>query len=168
MKALCIIFAIIIGIVGIIPWVNGIVKNIQFSSACGDYLKLAADANSIDVAEKHLFTAIQYIEKHGLTSGYTKIFVYYPKNDLGLWYENLKTAQTQLQEMQKKPYTELEESNMLMKLRETLLDSDGTLTHPLGISFGDGFTVQFWLMSLLWLPCSVVFWLLLYIAEECL
>lgn len=155
MKALCIIFAIIIGIVGVVPWINGIVKTTQFDAVCGDYLRLAADANSIDVAEKHLSKGIDYIEKNGLTSGYTKIFRYYPKNDIGLWYENLKTAQAQLGEMQSRTYTDLEESNMLMKLRETLLDSNGALTCPFGISFGDNFALHFWLMSLLWLPCLV-------------
>lgn len=152
-KALLIILAVILFIVPCIPWVSSIVKCVEFDSNCGDYLKLAADANTIDVAEKHLSKSIEYVEKKGLTSGYTKIFVYHPTNDLGLWYENLKTAQTQLQEMKESGYTELEQSNMLMKLRETLLNNEGGLTHPDGISLVPNFTLMFWLNCVLWLPC---------------
>lgn len=151
-KAILIILAIIMFVVPCIPWTISIVKGIQFTANCGDYLKLAADANSIDMAERHLSTAITYLEDNNLTSGYTKIFVYYPKNDLGLWYENLKTAQTQLQEMQATDYTELDQSNMLMKLRETILDEDGTLTHPIGISLIPNYALMFWLNMLLWIP----------------
>ena len=152
-KAVLIILAIILFIVPCIPWTVTLVKSIQFEANCGDYLRLAADANSIDMAERHLSTAITYLEDNNLTSGYTKIFVYYPKNDLGLWYENLKTAQTQLQEMQVSDYTELDQSNMLMKLRETILDEDGSLTHPEGISLIPNYALMFWLNMLLWMPC---------------
>lgn len=152
-KAVLIILAIVLAIVPCVTWGYSIVKDMQFDASCGDYLKLAADANSIDVAEKHLSTAVSYLEANDLTSGYTKIFIYYPTNDIGLWYENLKTAQAQIQEMQANGYTELEQSNMLMKLRETILDDDGTLTHPEGISIAANYTLMFWLNILLWLPC---------------
>ena len=165
-KVFCILLAIVIGIGGYVPWVYSIVKGIQFDANCGDYLKLAADANSIDIAEKHLSTAIKYLEENDMTSGYTKIINYYPKNDFGLWYENLKTAQTQLQETQSREYTELEESNVLMKLRETLLDGDGYLTHPEGVSMKHNYTLMFWLNMLLWLPCLVAVIILIWLAMD--
>lgn len=165
-RAFAIIMAIIMFIVPGIPWTYSIVKGCQFDSACGGYLNLAADANSIDVAEKHLSTAIEYIEKNNLTSGYTKILVYYPENDFGLWYENLKTAQTQLQEMQGTEYTELEQSNMLMKLRETLLDDDGCLTHPAGVSMKENYSLMFWLNILLWLPCWAISCFMIWLATD--
>lgn len=152
-KAVLIILAIILFLTPVVPWTYSIVKGIQFDANCGDYLRLAADANDIEVAEKHLTKAITYMEENDLTSGYTKIFVYKPVNDFGLWYENLKTAQTQLQEMKASEYTELEESNMLMKLRETLLTEEGCLTHPDGVSMKNNFTLMFWLNTFLWLPC---------------
>lgn len=156
MKKFVLIFmAIVLFIVPCIPWTISIVEGVQFSANCGDYLKLAADANSIDMAEKHLTSAITYLENNNLTSGHTKIFIYYPKNDIGLWYENLKIAQTQLQEMQAGEYTELEQSNMLMKLRETILDENGVLTHPEGISLYPNYATMFWLNMLLWPPCWV-------------
>ena len=155
-KATLIILAIILFVLPLIPWGHSIVKDIQFSANCGEYLKLAADANNIDIAEKHLTTAINYLETNNLTSGHTKVFVYRPSNDIGLWYENLKIAQSQLREMQTTEYTELEQSNMLMKLRETILDDGGSLTKPVGIALVPNFTLMFWLNWLLWLPCWVL------------
>ena len=151
-KALFIILAIICFISPFFSWIPSIVNGIQFGANCGNYLELSADANSIEIAEKQLTKAVDYLEANNLTSGYTKIFVYYPKNDIGMWYDNLKSAQLQLQETIKKSnYTELEESNMLMKLRETILDDDGCLTHPEGISLHPNYTVMFWLNITLWL-----------------
>jgi hypothetical protein len=113
---------------------------------------MAADANSVELAEKHLSSGIKYLEEHNLTSGNTKILIYSPSKDLGLWYENLKSAQEQLQElMAKGDLTELEESNALMKLRETLLNSDGAVTHPPMISFCPNYVSWFWSMWLIWI-----------------
>jgi hypothetical protein len=155
-KAMCIIAAIVFALIPLIPWAISINASITFSANCKDYLKLAADANSIELAEKHLASAISYLEKEGLTTGHTKIIHYYPSNDIGLWYENLKSAQTQLRDIQSREYTELEESNMLMKLRETILDSDNSVTHPIGISMADNFSTMFWLNILIWLPCWAI------------
>ena len=152
-KFILIVLAAILFLTPFVVWGHSYIKTIEFDVNCGDYLKLAADANSIDVAEKHLAKAVTYLETHNLTSGYTKVFYYKPTNDIGMWYENLKTAHTQLQEMQATEYTELDQSNMLMKLRETILNDNGTLTHPQGISMVPYFTLLFWLNVILWLPC---------------
>ena len=139
----------------IIPCITygiAIVKTIRIDANCIDYFRMAADANSVDIAEKHLTFGINYLEEHGLTEGKTKILVYSPKKDIGLWYENLKTAQTQLRDlMEKDDLTELEESNALMKLRETLYDSNGSVNHPMMISFYPNHVSWFWTNMLMWL-----------------
>ena len=152
-KTLAIILVALLIIAPFFTWIYTGIQNLKFNATCGDYLKLAADANSVELAEKHLSTALTYLEENNLTSGYTKIFIYKPSNDIGLWYDNLKTAHTQLVEMLDAGYTELEQSNMLMKLRETILDDGGALTHPMGISHVHIFTLMFWLNVTLWLPC---------------
>ena len=165
------VIGIILGVILILAclpnYIYTIAKVIQFEANCGDYLVLSADANNIDTAEKHLTTAINYLEENDLTEGYTKIFVYYPKNDIGLWYENLKTAQEQLQEMQgKNDVTELEESNMLMKLRETILSDSDCVTHPIGISIAENYTLLFWLNCLMWiLPLIGIILMYVYATE---
>ena len=154
MKIFLIILCIVLIIVPFIVWGCAIVNAVEFDSNCTGYLKLAADANTVQLAEKHLTSAITYLENNNLTSGYTKIIIYKPTNDIGLWYENLKSAQTLLQEAcANDNLTELESSNILMKLRETLLDGEGTITHPICISMHPHSTALFWtniLICLLW------------------
>lgn len=151
MKTVWIILCIICIIVPIIVYACGIVHCIEFSVNCTDYLKLAADANSTKLAEKHLTAAIEYLETNHLTFGHTGIIIKSPQNDIGIWYENLKSAQTNLHFLnEKEDLTDLEESNALMKLRETLLD-EGTITHPQHISFYPAHVSWFWSMVLIWL-----------------
>lgn len=102
MKKLLIILCVICTIIPLIVYGVGIVKTVKFNANCISYFQLAADANSVALAEKHLTSGINYLEQNNLTSGYTKIFVYKPTNDIGLWYENLKSAQLQLQELNEK------------------------------------------------------------------
>ena len=142
--AICIIIPLIIYGVAIVKW-------IRIDANCISYFELAADANSVGIAEKHLSSGIKYLEENNLTEGNTKILVYKPTRDIGLWYENLKSAQAQLQELNnKESLTELEESNALMKLRETLLGSEGAVTHPDMISFYPNHVSWFWTMILIW------------------
>ena len=107
-------------------------KAIQFDRKCRDYLKNAADANRIPMAKDRLHQALDYIRQKGLTEGHTSILYTSPDEDVGFWYNNLNDAYKSLEQM-KPGYTELEESNMLMKLRETILD-DREVTLPPGIS----------------------------------
>ena len=103
------------------------------------------------IAEKHLTTGIKYLEDNNLTKGNTKILVYKPTDDIGLWYENLKSAQSQLHELSAtEDLTELEESNALMKLRETLLGSEGSVTHPEMISYYPNHVGWMLSMCLIW------------------
>lgn len=111
-----------------------IVKNIQFKQQCSGYIKQAADANSVELAADRLQKAIDYAEANGLTSGYTSVLYKTEDENVGFWYQNLKTCLTELEEA--KDATQLEKSNVLMKVRESLTDQgeDGTvLTIPDGI-----------------------------------
>ena len=151
-KAVFVFLCIICIIVPIIVYGGAIVKTIQMDANCISYFEMAADANSVELAEKHLTSGIEYLEENNLTEGNTKVFIYKPTCDLGLWYENLKSAQAQLQELSsKEELTELEESNALMKLRETLLNSEGSVTHPFMISFYPNHIGWLWAMLLIWL-----------------
>ena len=110
--------------------------DIQFDRNCEGYLKRAADANTIELAKKQLETAIAYIEQNGMTNGYTSVFYRTPSEDVGFWYTNLKSSLHELETVSPTA-TQLEKSNLLIKLRETLIDSakDGIkVTVPSGIS----------------------------------
>lgn len=152
MKSIFVILCVVCIIVPIAVYGVGIVNTIQMDANCISYFEMAADANSVELAEKHLSSGIKYLEENDLTEGSTKILINKPTYDIGLWYENLKSAQAQLQELKTMDnLTELEESNALMKLRETLLDSEGYVTHPSMISFYPSHVSWFWWMMLGWL-----------------
>ena len=114
-----------------------IVKNIQYNQDCGGHLKRAADANTVNLAKDELTIAIHYIEDNDLTDGYTSILYNTPDEDMKFWYNNIKASYIELDQIDSTT-TQLETSNILIKLRETLLDHTGQggdkVTAPDGIS----------------------------------
>jgi hypothetical protein len=132
---------IIIGIVLCLPFlliVGGeIYQGEMFDINIGDHMQRAANANKIDLAKQEMQTVVTNMEKAGMTSGYTSVVYTSPDEDVGYWYQNMKEANTDLQSVDADNITRLEESNVLMKLRESLTDSsDGksSIAVPEGIS----------------------------------
>jgi hypothetical protein len=111
------------------------VKCVQFNFDCQQHLKRAADANTIDLAAKELITVIAYCDKHELKSGTVSVFFHQPKNDVGFWYTNITESLKELLKVNDKT-SQLERSNILIKLRETLTDQGESLhiTCPEGIT----------------------------------
>jgi len=112
------------------------IMDIQFNRNCEGYLKRAADANTVELAKSQLQIAVSYIERSSLTEGYTSVIYRTPDEDIGFWYNNLRGSLDSLISM-KADATDLEKSNMLIKLRETLLDHGEKGVHvtcPEGIS----------------------------------
>ena len=123
-----IVFILVVGIATV-------VNKIQFNQECGGYLKQAADANTVELAIDRLDKAIAYAESNGMTTGYTSILYKTENDNVGFWYENLKACRNQLEAVKSKGH--FEQTNELMKLRESLTDNgeNGTeLTYPNGLS----------------------------------
>lgn len=113
-----------------------IYKSITFGIEVTGHLKRAADANTVELARKELEVAVAYLERNNLTSGYTSILYQSPDEDISFWYTNLNVSLKELRRV-KPDATQLEVSNVLMKLRETLLDAGEKsvlVTVPDGIS----------------------------------
>lgn len=112
-----------------------IMKGIEFKQNVKGYLKRAADANTIEIANEELTKVIDYLEANNLTSGYTSILYKTPDEDIGFWYRNLKASQNELQNLNST--SALEKTNVLMKLRETLVDSGkkARVTVPDGVTY---------------------------------
>ncbi len=110
-------------------------KKIELKQNVTGYLKRAADANTIALANEELTKSIQYLEANNLTTGYTSILWKTPNEDINFWYRNLKASQSELSNL--KSESALEKTNVLIKLRETLLDSGKTsrVTVPEGLAF---------------------------------
>ena len=160
MKKLITLCAILFTVVFIVWGIIRIVAYYQFSVGCGQYLQRAATANSISLASSNLDTAISYLENRNLTSGQVSIFLHQPKNDITYWYSNLKSAQSELKNMSPDA-TQLEVSNELMKIKETLVSntSDGeVLIYPEGIEIYPHNVILFWI-SLVSGVFGLVFWL---------
>jgi hypothetical protein len=111
----------------------------DFKTGCGDYLKLAGDAPTVERAHGFLTTAIAYVDDRGLTNGNSAFFLHTPKNDLRVWSGQLRGGCDTLAGILEREaavpgsVSQLEQDNALMKLREVLLDqgSSGTkLTLP--------------------------------------
>lgn len=109
-------------------------KGIVFDQNVSGILKRAADANTIDLAKQELGKAINYLEKNNLTTGHTSMLWETPDEDVGFWYQNLKASHTELDNL--KSVSALERTNVLMKLRETLLDTGEktSVTVPEGLA----------------------------------
>ncbi|MDR0283128.1 MAG: hypothetical protein LBI53_07785 [Candidatus Peribacteria bacterium] len=126
------------GILLFLVWIAvRIVAYVQFDRNCEGYLKRAADANNIELASRELAEALKYMQNHDLTFGYTSILYTTPDEDMGFWYKNTESAWQQLLRLDPETISDLEESNILMKLRETLCDntsSGPSITAPPGIS----------------------------------
>jgi hypothetical protein len=122
--------SIVLVLISIVIFGIRISKDIEFKQNVPGYLKRAADASTIDLANEELTKAIDYLEARNLTSGYTSIFYQTPDEEIDFWYKNLKASQNELQNL--KSESALERTNVLIKLRETLLDKS-KVTYPRGL-----------------------------------
>lgn len=100
-----------------------IVKSVKFDQQCGGYLEQAANANTVELAKERLDIAIKYIEDHNLTTGYTSVLWKTEDENLEFWYRNIKACRNELEEAM--DLSQLEKSNVLMKVRESLKESKG-------------------------------------------
>ena len=126
---------VLLFIIGFIAPITCIVKHEIFFQQCGGFLKQAADASTPEMALERINLAIDYIEAHGLTNGYTSVLYKTEDENIGFWYKNIIAARSELESCLDAP--QLEQSNVLMRVREALTDngeSGTTLTIPYGIS----------------------------------
>lgn len=110
------------------------IEAIRFNRNVEGYLKRAADANTVELAEKNLTIALNNLVN--TPRGYTSIIYTTPDEDVGFWLDNLRASQKELKQLPANT-TALEKSNTLIKLRETLLDGGEHgvyVTVPPGIS----------------------------------
>jgi len=148
-------------IIPILVWCGfRIGSGILFEKNCEGYLKRAANANTVNVASKELGIALTYMEANKLTEGYTSVVYKTPDEDIGFWYNNIKSAKQEL-DLLPTSATPLEKTNVLMKLRETLVNNGQqglNITVPSGISIYPNNTgwCLFGIASLISLICSCI------------
>ena len=143
-----------------------IVKGIAFDINCAAYIKRAAVANTVDLAQAQLEKAIDFAEANDLTHGIVSIFLQNPSNDIEFWFQNMTVAYEELANMPEEA-SQLERTNVLMKLRESLTDSGDTgssVNIPDGISIYPHNAVFFWwaMISILGAALFFVLWTAAY------
>ena len=125
--------ATVLAILALAIFATRITKNVSMNQNCTGYLKRAADANTVETAKEQLQKSIQYLESNNLTKGYTSVLWKTPDEDIEFWYKNLKASESELMKVDSTT-SSMEKTNLLMKLRETLLDNGDKLTVPNGLS----------------------------------
>jgi len=135
-------FLFYLGLLAMLVWAGvRIYHGIQFDRQVEGYLKLAADATNIELAEDRLGIAIDGMEERGLCGNYdseqcyTSLLWTTPDEDVTFWRQNTAQALAELRELPRDADA-LTVSNTLMKVRETLLDEGQSVrvTTPSGIS----------------------------------
>ena len=136
-------------------------KNIEFKQNVKGYLKRAADASTVQLANEEISKAINYLEVNDMTTGYTSVLYKTPDEDIDFWFRNLKASQHELQAL--KSESALEKTNVLIKLRETLLDTGEKtkVTVPKALHLYPNNKVWAWLKAL---AVLCLFWGIILIA----
>jgi len=110
----------VVGLLLLLGWGGERIRRaVKFEQQCGGFLDRAAFANVVENAKTELQTALTYLERKGLTNGYTSVLWRTPDEDIGFWYNNLQLSLQELDRV-KPDASPLEVSNTLMKLHETL------------------------------------------------
>lgn len=112
--------------------------SLELEQNCTGHLLRAAHSNTIETARAELEQAVHHLEINNLTDGYTSIFesLRTPDEDIRFWYLNLCGALDQLRKSPK-DISPLERSNVLLKLRESLVRTDNRGDHvicPAGLA----------------------------------
>lgn len=129
--------AIVIILLSLIPLIIVTVKSIKLEQNCTGNLERASNANTIETAIEELNSSIGYLEENKLTTGYTSVFYRTPDEDISFFYKNLVDSRDELMKVDSTT-TQMEKTNLLMKLRETLTydggDNGTSVTYPDGLS----------------------------------
>lgn len=128
------ILAVVVSALWLAAMVWFICLRVEFNQNCTGYLKQAADANTIELAIDRLDKAIEYVELQDWTDGYTSVLWKTEDENIGFWYKNLKASRVELEKALNS--SQMEQTNVLMKLRETLTNNNenGTyITYPDGL-----------------------------------
>ena len=145
------------------------VKDIQADRNYLGYLDRAANANTMELCKKELYSAIAGIEEKGLTKGYTSVLWTTPDEDVEFWYTNITACKNELLKVTEET-SQLERTNILMKIRESLTtrgNDSSKVIYPEGISkfpHNAVYGILLWLLLPVWSVCIGI-WLSMYQKE---
>lgn len=116
---------------------------IQFNMHIGNYISQASTSPNPTIATQKLEAAIAEAKRTNLTAGNTGIFFQFPGNDVGFWYQRLVDSQKILQTLPAND-SQLETSNTMMRVHESITAPDGHVRTPQGIEIFPNNVTFFW------------------------
>lgn len=122
MKYAIIIVGALLLCIGAVNDVSWFMSNLEVKQRCVGPLSQTANSASVELASERLGIAMDYIEEREWTDGYSHVFIKTEDANVGVWYQNLNAAYSKLVEASNRELTDLEESNLLMKTREVIID----------------------------------------------
>lgn len=147
-----------VSIVAFIVWAGIRTKcYFEFQDKVDGYLDNYVRAGSVELAEKNLDAAIKGAEEMGLTEGQISVLCHNPKNNIGVWYQNLVKCRADLREVAKQPMNE--RSRILQKQKQALSGEDNGSEGSISIKVPDGITIYpynrffFWLGVISGIAC---------------
>jgi hypothetical protein len=123
-------FGVLCIVGGLLLGTPPLVSHLRFDWECGQFLKRAADCSTPAACVEELDKAVGYMEANGLTAGNSGVFFKTPECDIAFWYKNISGARSAARDACAEGITSLERSNVLIRVRETLLDSGKEITLP--------------------------------------
>lgn len=128
---------IVLSFLSLVGWgIGRTYESYAYNRECGGYLKRAADASTPMIARESLSRALAYMDNNGLNQGYTSLLWRSPDEDVGYWRRNISLSFGELGRLSPTA-TQLEQTNVLMRVREVLVDNSQNgveVTEPSGIS----------------------------------
>lgn len=121
-RTLILLAAAVFLISGTAATTTNIVADYHFDRDIGSHLKKAADSPTVGEAANQMDAALSAIEEQDLTGGNSAFIFKTEETSVETWYRQLKQVQTDLHDLPDDA-SPLERSNVLIKVRETILDS---------------------------------------------
>ena len=130
-------------------------------------LDRVVNAPTTSVADSNLADALRYMQENQLTKGNTSYFVKSDKsNDLTYFYNNLLKLQTELKvAVNNKTQSQLEESNLLMRVREVISDG-GVIKMPANMAYYPNLMGNLILSIISWVILVVGFLTLVVVSKS--
>ena len=127
----------------------------KFCNNCLAYLQEVIETENVDVAKINLNKALKYVEEKNIINGDGRVLIIQSKseNDIGLWYNTLKKAQKELEELPYIASTSVKKRTLLRVKK--LLTSNGKLIFPVGIYYYPFNYIVLWTV---FLPVFPLFW----------
>lgn len=121
----------------------------EFQDKVEGYLDNYVKAGSVEVAQENLDAAIKSAEEMGLTEGQISVLCHNPKNNIGVWYQNLVKCRENLKEVAKQPLKE--QSFVLQKQKQALSGEKNGSSGSIDVKIPEGITIYPYNRFFFWL-----------------